>query len=69
MNGYGLKPCPFCGGKAELITTVINSNAECNIKCQSCGARTRPLVLVSNVGTNDEPSEHFKSFDLWNRRA
>lgn len=31
-----LKPCPFCGGKAELVSSI-----ESWVRCKDCGAMTK----------------------------
>lgn len=34
-----LKPCPFCGGKAEMeVYTKYNGDNDCVVKCIKCGA-------------------------------
>lgn len=38
---FELKPCPFCGGEAEIVTGVTNitpRHGKVHIKCSSCGA-------------------------------
>ena len=36
----GLKPCPFCGGKAELVEDVWSDNEYCYVTCVDCHAGT-----------------------------
>lgn len=49
-----LKPCPFCGGKAEIIPLmVINAKY---IQCKNCR-------ISSEVSDNDKTL-----VELWNRR-
>lgn len=50
-----LKPCPFCGGGAE-IERMGTSRVSCIVACTYCGAR---------VESSDE-GEH--SGSAWNRR-
>lgn len=50
-----LKPCPFCGGKAELI--LIKGMDEKYIKCTNCGVST--LLSIERKTVIRE----------WNRRA
>lgn len=49
-----LKPCPFCGGKAE----VINLGMANMVECTKCGIGTPPNTL--------DPSQSLK---LWNTRT
>ena len=48
-----LKPCPFCGGKAELMEV----NKSCWVECCSCGAMAN-IRTVSQLAINK-----------WNKRA
>ena len=55
----GLKPCPFCGGKASL-----NDNSSCSyVHCEKCGA-TGESFNMSKKYRSDE-----KAAEAWNRRA
>jgi Lar family restriction alleviation protein len=53
MNNKELKPCPFCGGKAEVAEHKFGFNT---VYCESCGARTTAWYLPDAIET-------------WNRRA
>lgn len=50
-----LKPCPFCGGKAEAIKA--KSGVLWVVRCEDCGSKTR------YCNTEAETTEK------WNRRA
>ena len=55
----GLKPCPFCGGKASL-----NDNSSCSyVCCEKCGA-TGESFNMSKKYSSDE-----KATEAWNRRS
>jgi len=58
-----LKPCPFCGGKSELIEApeAMNEGAMV-VECQSCHA-SGPCVF----GVKEDPNPI--AIDCWNRRA
>ena len=58
-----LKPCPFCGGKAELKHRLIFGIEHSMIQCQSCGCGS--AEVQANVGfcADDRAAE------AWNRRA
>ena len=43
-NTAELKPCPFCGGKAE-----IKGSAFCWVQCKSCGAETKGTKKRANA--------------------
>ncbi len=51
---YELKPCPFCGEKAEIIP-LAGIRAK-YIQCKNCG-------ISSEVSDNDKTL-----IELWNRR-
>ena len=39
-----LKPCPFCGGKADWTYLDVKNRGSCVVKCQNCG----PLIRYPN---------------------
>ena len=53
-----LKPCPFCGGDAELSDFETISK----VICKKCGAESR-LIASSSKYCSDE-----KAIEAWNRR-
>lgn len=55
-----IKPCPFCGGKAELITTAYGLAEKYSVQCKkkNCRGRTRKPVGAKHVAIGE-----------WNRRA
>jgi Lar family restriction alleviation protein len=55
-----LKPCPFCGGKAELVNYGLTGRLKV-VQCLDCGARTR--VFDPEVKRGESVC------DAWNRRA
>lgn len=59
-----LKPCPFCGGKAnvkeELNLTKMTGNFF--VSCDNCGAQTE------KIGLSPEYSAYQILLDKWNRR-
>lgn len=56
-----LKPCPFCGGKAEKITISCPKSCEplYAVQCAKCKVYTMPGGRA--VGTNP--------IEIWNRRV
>lgn len=62
-----LKPCPFCGGDADMVTVA---RAECPyrphevfVSCNMCGVKT-PVIVV-----RPEYCAYDKAVEAWNRRA
>ena len=54
-----LKPCPFCGGRAELH----EEGNYCLVKCTQCGAETGIVRMSLKYCANE------KVIEAWNRRA
>lgn len=76
-----LKPCPFCGGKAEIEQTAYGTMnyASCKltfaVRCTKCDA-TAPnangyiaINLSSDGNLNIWHDGRLKAIDMWNRRA
>lgn len=56
-----LKPCPFCGGEAELIATIRNWSGE---------PKMMYLVKCKNRCCNQFPHDtKEEAREAWNRRA
>ena len=53
-----LKPCPFCGGKAEIMKIGYPHW----IYCLKCGARVHGYVTKTRAGEK-------ASIEAWNRRS
>lgn len=64
---YDLLPCPFCGGKAKIITGVSRhyapSHPQANIECTDCMISTAIFTDTDNDGRNIE-----RAVEAWNRR-
>lgn len=56
-----LKPCPFCGCKAELVTERFS----CYVRCMVCGAKT----ISHFIGKLDKKDGYELAVEAWNRRA
>lgn len=50
-----LKPCPFCGGEARMLS---GDGYWCQIGCIACGGRAEEF-----------PQNWDKAIEAWNRRA
>jgi Lar family restriction alleviation protein len=67
MNETKLKPCPFCGGKAELKKSKLPDDIAFDgylycVVCQ-CGYK----VAMRDSAATRESEEYI--IDFWNRRA
>lgn len=67
MSGLELKPCPFCGGEAKLVTFVRNNAippyAVAYVKCSACRATANDFSDSKGDG-----SYIFNAAEAWNRR-
>lgn len=73
-----LKPCPFCGKKAEFRTNTTGTNGEnfkyrFNIRCRNCGMNSSHIYGVEITFRNGDfviiEDERDKAVDEWNRRT
>lgn len=56
-NNISLKPCPFCGGKANTYTIQGYMKDECYVACSMCEVK------------GPRHKEEKYAFKLWNDRA
>jgi Lar family restriction alleviation protein len=68
-----LKNCPFCGGKAMLITNHISKYPYSYVICTKCEVTTKRHIVNNEFFeiSRDEAAERSKqeATDTWNRRA
>lgn len=76
MSKCELKPCPFCGGQAEITKTGTGYSsgefsATYEVGCKSCKIRFRGTsYFVIKDGTPTISIDGYKEcIELWNRRA
>ena len=58
-----LKPCPFCGGEAEIAEGTFDGKSTSYVKCKKCWARGEFFFLSPKYASNQ------KAVEAWNRRA
>ena len=73
MFDFGLKPCPLCGGEAE-VARLTQGPEECSavIRCTCCGLTldwsTEIKVGVSRTGKRTAVKASLDPIEAWNRR-
>lgn len=58
-----LKPCPFCGYRAEIEHTFIFGNDYSLVRCVKCRVKTEPIMKSFTYSSDERAAE------AWNRRA
>ena len=65
-----LRPCPFCGGRAQLNEFRENDGQchfqSCSICCTVCGCRTSNYIIDGYLGIKHTKDE---VIEAWNRRV
>ena len=65
MQDVKLKPCPFCGGEAELVCTTDNHHSP-YVRCKY-GAYLKPQCRANMYPWHYKTAE--EAIEAWNRRA
>ena len=65
-----LKPCPFCGGAAQINKHTVN-DGQCHFQsglvyCTICGCRTSEYIIDGYLGVEDTIDD---AVQAWNRRV
>ena len=73
MIDFGLKPCPLCGGEAEVARLTQSSEAQSAvIRCTDCGLtlewETPIKVGISRSGHRTPVKAGLDPIEAWNRR-
>lgn len=63
MNEKELKPCPFCGGQAQLDHEGTGRNVYSKVRCMKCYCVTKGF-MISTEHSSDE-----KAIEAWSRRV
>ena len=66
MPSPELKPCPFCGGEAEISATGDYDEIVVSVRCTECTARVR---LADDSRDRDFDKLKAEAVAAWNRRA
>lgn len=79
MKNPDLKPCPFCGGEAEMKMGNVYCDKCYFVKCTICRCKTQFVIIdhpnITYTGDLDESTRYTSvqaakiAADLWNRRA
>lgn len=71
-----LKPCPFCGGRAELRVSTILQQRRMYVHCMQCESIGRPIFEGKNGGICGIPARYISreeaitaAADSWNQRT
>lgn len=64
MNEKNLKPCPFCGGEADIYSI----NGKKQVRCKRCRCRT-PRMSRSDWFPKPEKDNTELAVEAWNRRV
>lgn len=62
MNVFELKPCPYCGGNADIMWDVCEDGVM--VHCEKCGMRTR---TYQNIYWSIKDPLRW-AIDRWNQR-
>ena len=58
-----LKPCPFCGGKAEVSSGRFDRKDISYVVCTRCGSRGEFFFISPEYASAE------RAIEAWNRRA
>ncbi len=64
MNNEKLKPCPFCGGKADIIENSGRKKGEAK-SFHPCCHNEKCIMFVGALWYNNKT----EAINAWNRRA
>lgn len=70
MNELELRPCPFCGGEAELCKSYGNDGQvhydTAYVRCTKCHAKTKTVITNGYYGVKTTARDVMND---WNRRV
>ena len=65
MVHIDIKPCPFCGGKADIRHGTVNMDIVYRVECLSCHVTTAQFFVDDH---HTEAEEICMAVNAWNRR-
>lgn len=69
MKELKLKPCPFCGGKAEFRLFSIRSKNSITVRCKSCNAVCEHVEESLNYCAKQVAADKWNSRSPWKKLA
>ncbi len=63
MEKHNLKPCPFCGGRAEFNTRSWGFTKTVCVECVKCNASAAAYEISTDYCAKDSAA------DAWNKRT
>lgn len=64
-----IKPCPFCGGRAQLGYEDKGATTFAKVRCMTCYATTRAVKISTTENCDAYRNVEIKAIEAWNRRA
>lgn len=58
-----LKPCPVCGGKAQLDHDQVGFNLYSKVRCVNCHCSTKKFGISTKVSSDE------LAIEAWNKRV
>lgn len=58
-----LKPCPFCGGDAQLDHVQLGITLYSKVRCLNCHCSTKEFCISTKVSSDE------LSIEAWNKRV
>ena len=69
---YEIRPCPFCGGEAELVKSGSDDSSYVVVQCNECKARGKGFYVGSELKGCCDPEKSImaeSAVKAWNKRV